>query len=270
MTQGEANRILKTGSMNKKIMLFMEDTALFNTTGSNALEFSKRKYLTKRNFLTQQEKNEIWESVESEKDIELLNIFTSTNKSFTIMKPYIEGYFTEVIHLSTQFIREIENITIKSILSKSINDILNLFPDKEEALNVLIKTNTYKSKYINSTVLKKENKSFLFKSLNDEKVVNNLTTKLNAKKENLKYLIQVTKNVLTEYLPLTSYFEYLEDMENLIYEQENDVLEVLKNREDIFKALELDLSLKKTPINKYKDVLIVVTNEDIEDYRKKA
>lgn len=269
MTQGEANRILKTGGMSKKIMLFMEDTALFNTTGSNALEFSNRKYLTKRNFLTQQEKNEIWESVESEKDIELLNIFTSTNKSFTIMKPYIEGYFTEVIHLSTQFIREIENITIKRILSKSINDILNLCPDKEEPLNVLIKNNTCKSKYINSTVLK-EDKYFALKSENDEKVINDLTIKLNAKKENLKYLILVTKNVLTKYLPLTSYFEYLEDMENLIYEKENDILEVLKNRKDIFKALSLDLSIKKIPIDQYKDVLIVVTNEDIEDFRKKG
>lgn len=270
MTQGEVNIILKKGSKSKKIMLFMEDAALSNTTGSNALEYSKRRMITKNNLLTQKERKDIWESIEDEKDIELLNVVTSTNKSFAIMKPYIESFFLEIIHLSNHFIREIENETKKTVLSKSINDILNIVPEKEKILDIAIKNNTLKSKLINSTIIENQNKLFAINKETDEKILKDLIKIINTKKENLKYLIEVTRKVLLKYLPLSSYFEYLEDMEGLIKDTENNIFQVLKDMNNISKTLSLSLSRKGKVIKKYGDMVIVVTDEDIKDFRSKA
>lgn len=269
MTPGEVNTILKRGSMRKKMLLFMENVALYNTTGYNAIYCSKRKDIKKNRILTPQESTEIWDSVKAKKDLELLDLLTTTNKSFVIMKPTIERYFYDVWAASQHLVRELQNSVKEVLLTRNINTLLKMLPDGrlEEAKEDIDFKDVNIEAFVN---YRNGSPSFALDRERDERVIKELTRFINANKEDLKFLIKATEVLFDRYLPLKYYYDYLKDLEGLIRKSESNILKTIEARNSIYKRFGADLPKKETALAIYDDIVAVVLDEDIATYREKA
>jgi len=116
--------------MKQKILLYMNDIAIFNTT-----------YDLEKHLLTDKERNIIYRGLRTPQDIKYYNDLRTHNKGFLFLNDMARTSFERLIGYKQALLQEVINIGYNSLYRDIINDLLDLYPEedsREKALALAI------------------------------------------------------------------------------------------------------------------------------------
>ena len=254
--------ILKQGSVKQKIKLYMTDIALSNVHISHLnAELKEGNLIVKgTKLLSNTEKNLLWSSIKTPKDIKYYNELRLYNAAFLHFKDKFSIDLMKVQALYYLISRINETGIKREQTQELVNDILDLIPDKQTREKVFKKALEHTKDYGGREYQKEtgfsnylEVDSFIFW----DEVKHSVELAI-ANAKGCKEYILMFKNILDNKLPLKPYKEWLQAQEKHLA-QLIELIHTLTTCEDAppdFPKIEL-----------YQEIKVEITEEDIEDFK---
>lgn len=250
MKKTDIERIIKGGSVRQKIKLYMTDIALCNVDVSNIGKL-----------LSDKERELLWSSIKEPQDVKYYKSLTDANASFLLFKDKltIQNYKLKV----TQglLITVAEKGMANSINGELVNDLLELYPDKKSRDKAhklaLEKTKDWGGKIYQEKGYPAYIDIDINKYYEDAKKYVEL---INAFSRQAKEMVLLFKRILSKDLPLQPYKDWLR-------EEEDTLKKTIATVYDITTGIDGYSSGGYTPVIKYEDIDVVITDEDIEDFK---
>jgi hypothetical protein len=262
MKRADIERIIKSGSAKERIRLYMTDSALVVVDNSQ-LQFIEREgkpVLKGTPLLTAKEKDILYYSIKTPRDIEYYEDMRALNKAFI--------YFMEKIKLSNAYLLNVYSLVDAKIrtlamlieLSETVNDLLEIYPDKEsrKKADKLAKTQLSQhgiASYVKNNTWFEVNKEKYHTSLCS--LILNLNILNKQTKEYWSLLNAITKNEL----PLKPYREWLISIHK-------EILSINERIEKMVSVYEIiDKPIEPTLVSYEAIEVAEITEEDINDFK---
>lgn len=250
MTKKDIERIIKGGSIKQKIKLYMTDTALFNLS-----------YTRDNAILTDKERDLIWKSIKEPKDVKYYEELRTWNRAFTIFKEHLASFYKRVYFLRVQCDNKARVYYLHSFYEEVINDLIEQAPDKKTR-EILLKTAIEKTKEYNGK--KYQEKGFeAWLNITDSSKLSELALIIEMTAEEIvtiKTFFYNMKQFLSKNLPIRPYIDYVNNYEKDIIKDIDKILAI----QEAFKDTLPNGMIKLIP---YKDIVIEVNDEDIENIK---
>ena len=250
MKKTDIERIIKGGSVRQKIKLYMTDIALCNVDISNIGKL-----------LSDKERELLWSSIKEPQDVKYYKGLTDANASFLLFKDKltIQNYKLKVTE--GLLIAVATNAMANHINGELVNDLLEIYPDKKSR-DLALKTIVGVTKVWGGKIYQEKGKpAFIEIDINkyyeDAKKYVEL---INTFSKQAKEIVLLFKKILSKDLPLQPYKDWLK-------EEEDTLKKTLLNVYNITTGIDGYSSGGHTPVIKYEDIEVVITDEDLEDFK---
>lgn len=202
MTTQAIKKTIETGSTKKKILLYMNDIAQANITPENPRK------------LTEDQDRLILDSISTARDINYYDKLRTLNRSFIIMKPYIESQVEAIRVLRISLEYELRLYRKDRTILGLANEMLPDFPEE-----IREKRAEFISERLNADVVKKQGGSpsltFDF-GKHTLPGIGAIVTQINNKIKQAKHFIKVMETILKREIPLGPYKKWLKAQEATI------------------------------------------------------
>lgn len=235
MIRKNIEQALRQGSIKQKILLYMNDLAIFNTT-----------YDPEKHLLTDKERTVIYRGLKTPQDIKYYNELRTWVKTYNFYNHETRVLIERVKAHKQALLQEVLTIEQNRSYRDIINELLDLYPEKdsrEKALALALDKSElfklYQEKGFSPYVVEDEDHD---KSKRAEKRIRTTIDKLEEEAKGLRVILALLNQITEERLPLKPYKKDREERE----EQAREELQQVKLMVDYINE-ELDCSLKITP-----------------------
>jgi len=252
MRNPDVEKILNKGSTRQKIKLYYTDIAIVNAFGAQG-----------QRLLTKEQREAIYESVKDPKDIKYYDELRIWNRVFQLVKPLLDGTANRVIFLAVRLRGEIVLQGADSRSEDMINDILDAIDDK--ATRQKIAEQAIKSMGKGQARIQTGMDGLPWVVMIDQKrdeYVASIIDEINDRAFAFKDLLHTVRILVTKYLPLQPYKEYLKHEEKLIKSTLQKYEEDLSNN-----YRELRKTDPRYSINDYDSIETYATEEEVDQLK---
>jgi hypothetical protein len=262
MKRTDIERVIKQGSVRQKIKLYMTNIALVNVDHNNLdVEIKGEEINIKgTKLLSKKEENILWSSIKEPKDVKYYNELRTWNQGFLWHK---DMFSIKLMKLQAIFylisVSNVQNIE-QSKCRDLVNDILDLIPDKktrENALNKAVELTKgdggreYQEngfpKYLDIDL------SLFWTEIRRPTEIAIATSK------SCKLYLELFKTILSNYLPLKPYRDWVEAQEKRL----NTIIVAIHET-----TISEDTPTDFPKIELYDEIVAEITDEDIEHFKE--
>jgi hypothetical protein len=252
MRNPDIEKILTEGSTRQKIKLYYTDIAIVNAWGAQG-----------QRLLTKEQREAIYESVKDPKDLKYYDELRIWNRVFLLVKPLLDKTADRVRFLAVRLHGEIrlQGSDIRS--EDTLNDILETIDDKATRQKVAEQAIKSMGKGQARIETGKDGLPFIvmIDQQRDEYVAN-MIEQINDRAFAFKDLLHTVRILVTKYLPLQPYKDYIKREEKLIKSTLEEYEEILSRNYH-----ELRKTDPRYSINDYDSIETYATEEEVDQLR---
>jgi hypothetical protein len=259
MKRKDIERILKEGSVKQKIKLYMTDIALSNLDFFNIKTELIRGELipTGTKLLSNKERELLWSSIKTPKDVKYYKDLVAWNQSFILFKDKLTIDLHTLLWMESIIVKDFQRSVERSQTKDLVNEMLDLMPDNKTRDKALKKALS-----LTEGGIEYQEKGYP-KYLDTEKAIYwteiKIPTEIAIKTaESCKEYIEMFKTILAQKLPLKPYRDWVKNQEKELKRLTTSIYS-LTTTEDC----PTDFPKMKT----YEEIEAHITDEDVEDFK---
>jgi hypothetical protein len=263
MKRADIERIIKNGSAKERIRLYMTDAALVVVDNSQlqTIQRDGKLVLKGTTLLTAKERDTLYYSIKTPKDIEYYEDMRSLNKAFIYFMEQIKTNYAYLLNVYSLIDAKFRTLAILIELSETVNDLLEIYPDKESRKKAADLAKTQLSQHGIASYVAKKTTWFQAKTDKDYISLCALILSLNSLNKRTKEYWVLLTAVTKKELPLKPYKEWLTTIHK-------EILSINERIEKIISVYEkIDKPIEPTLVSYEAIEVAEITDEDVNDFK---